>query len=192
MIEKKSSIEYAIVDIETTGSQVSGSGITEVAILIHDGIAIIERYETLINPQKPIPYFIQGLTGISNEMVWDSPRFHEVADKIYSLLEDRVFVAHNVNFDHSFLKHHFELAGYSLNVSKLCTVKLSRKIKPGLASYSLGKLCDALSIPLVNRHRAMGDAEATAMLFSKLIDWDADGHINGILKEEKPKGSKLP
>ena len=191
MLKENASIEYAIVDIETTGGHAADGGITEVAILIHDGSAIIDRYETLINPQRPIPYFIQALTGIDNEMVIEQPPFYEVAKTIYSLLEGRVFVAHNVNFDYSFLKHQLALAGYTLNVSKLCTVRMSRKIKPGLKSYSIGRLCDVLNIPIENRHRAMGDAEATSILFSKLLDWDKDGHREGMLKR-MAKEQQLP
>lgn len=195
MPKEKTSIEYAIVDIETTGGHAADGGITEVAILIHDGKRIIDRYETLINPQRTIPYFIQALTGIDNEMVAEQPPFHNIAKRIYSLLESRVFVAHNVNFDYSFIKHHLGLAGYILNVSKLCTVRMSRKIKPGLKSYSLGRLCDALNIPIENRHRAMGDAEATAILFSKLLEWDKEGHREVMLKSmvrEQQLPSNLP
>src|SRR5690606_31273963 len=99
--------------------------------------------------------------------------------------------AHNVNFDYSFIKHHLENAGYSFNAQRLCTVRLSRKIKPGLKSYSLGKLCDALSIPLIDRHRAVGDATATAILFSRLLEWDTEGHISGMLVK-KSKEQQLP
>jgi DNA polymerase-3 subunit epsilon len=193
--KENTSIEYAIVDIETTGGHAVDGGITEVAILIHDGKRIINRYETLINPQRTIPYFIQALTGIDNEMLAEQPPFHKVAKKIYSLLESRVFVAHNVNFDYSFIKHHLGLAGHILNVSKLCTVRMSRKIKPGLKSYSLGRLCDALNIPIENRHRAMGDAEATAILFSRLLEWDKEGHREVMLKrmvKEQQLPSNLP
>lgn len=195
MPKENTSIEYAIVDIETTGGHAVDGGITEVAILIHDGKRIIDRYETLINPQRTIPYFIQALTGIDNEMLAEQPPFHKVAKKIYSLLESRVFVAHNVNFDYSFIKHHLGLAGHILNVSKLCTVRMSRKIKPGLKSYSLGRLCDALNIPIENRHRAMGDAEATAILFSRLLEWDKEGHREVMLKrmvKEQQLPSNLP
>ncbi len=195
MLKENKSLEYAIVDIETTGGHAAGSGITEVAIIIHDGKSIIDRYETLINPERPIPYFIQILTGINNGMVEEYPPFYEVAKKIYSLLDGRVFVAHNVNFDYSFLKHHLELAGYKFAATKLCTVRMSRKIKPGMKSYSLGRLCDALDIPLKNRHRAMGDAEATAILFSKLLEWDTGGHRGGVLQnlyKEQRLPSSLP
>src|SRR5690606_30538945 len=182
---------YAIVDIETTGGYASGSGITEVAVRIHDGQKVIERFESLINPQCPILLSLQALTGITPEMVVDSPIFSALAPRIFELLNGRVFVAHNVNFDYSFLKHHLELAGFTLGTQKLCTVRLSRKIRPGLSSYSLGRLCDTLSIPINNRHRAAGDAEATAILFGKLLEWDIDGHIGSMLKK-KSKHQQLP
>lgn len=182
---------YAIVDIETTGGYASGSGITEVAICIHNGIEIVDRYETLINPQRHIPLSIQALTGISNEMVADSPPFSEVAGAIFEKLKDCVFVAHNVNFDYSFIKHHLMLAGIDFSAPKLCTVRLARKIKPGLRSYSLGKLCDSLHIPIHNRHRAGGDAAATAILFSELLSGDTENVIAGMLKKTS-KEAQLP
>ncbi|SEI39222.1 DNA polymerase-3 subunit epsilon [Dyadobacter koreensis] len=182
---------YAVVDIETTGGFASGSGITEIAILIHDGNAVIEHYETLINPQKPIPLSIQVLTGINDQMVEDAPLFSEVAAKIHQLLSGCVFIAHNVNFDYSFVKHHLSLAGFSFDAPRLCTVRMSRQIKPGLKSYSLGKLCDALGIKIENRHRAGGDAQATAILFSRLLSWDLEGHIPAMLKRNS-KDQHLP
>jgi DNA polymerase-3 subunit epsilon len=184
--------EFAIVDIETTGGYAAASGITEIAIIIHDGENIIERFETLINPGKNIPLYIQSLTGIDNEMVAASPYFEDIAVQIFKLLQGRVFVAHSVNFDYSFLKHHLEVAGYNLNVPKLCTVRLSRKIVPGLASYSLGRLCDSLQIPLHNRHRAGGDAAATAILFSQLMKWDKQGMIAAMLKRNSKEQSLPP
>src|SRR5690606_26375562 len=162
-------MEYAIVDIETTGGFAAGSGITEIAIHIHDGTAVIQTYETLVNPQRPIPLYITALTGIDNGMVEDSPLFSDIAERVYELLSGRVFVAHNVNFDYSFIKHHLGEAGYAVDLPRLCTVRLGRKCWPGLPSYSLGKLCRSLSIPLRNEHRAGGDAEATAVLFSRIL-----------------------
>src|SRR6185437_2393670 len=147
---------YAIVDIETTGSYAANNGITELAIVLYDGNKIVDRFESLVNPQMPIPRYIQVLTGILPEMMESAPLFSEMADRVYTLLKDAVFVAHNVNFDYSFIKFHLESCGYSLNSKKLCTVRLSRKLFPGLAGYSLGKLCRELNIPLENRHRAGG------------------------------------
>lgn len=173
---------YAIVDIETTGSYAAGNGITEVAIVITDGKEILHFYETLVNPHQSIPYFIQSLTGINNEMVAHAPSFNEVAGQIFELLQDKVFVAHNVNFDYSFLKHHLADAGYDFDARKLCTVRLSRKILPGLKSYSLGKLCMQVGINLANHHRAGGDAMATADLFKMLVEHDKENVIAGMLK----------
>ena len=174
---------YAIVDIETTGGHASANGITEIAICIHNGKKVIERYETLVNPQRDIPIYIRALTGISNEMVSNAPLFDEVAADIYHLLNGKIFVAHNVNFDHSFVKYHLSQAGYDLQCNKLCTVRLGRKILPGLPSYSLGKLCHSLGIDNESRHRAGGDADATAKLFSILLQNDKDGHITSALKQ---------
>ena len=161
---------YAIVDIETTGGQPAQDGITEIAIFLHDGTRIVDSYATLINPERVIPAFIQRLTGITNEMVQDAPTFPEVARKLVEFTDGCVFVAHNVRFDYSFIKKAFADLGYTYSRKTLCTVRLSRALLPGLPSYSLGKLCAAIAIPLEHRHRAFGDAQATAHLFTRLMD----------------------
>ncbi|WP_118951548.1 exonuclease domain-containing protein [Taibaiella helva] len=184
-------MEFAIVDIETTGGYAAGSSITEIAILIHDGKKVCDRYETLVNPQRPVPLSIQLLTGIDDAMLAHSPAFDEIAGKVYELLNGRIFVAHSVNFDYSFIRHQLEAAGFTFSASKLCTVRLSRKVRPGLPSYSLGRLCDTLDIPLSNRHRAGGDADATAILFSRLCAWDTEGHLQAMLKKQS-KEQTLP
>lgn len=183
--------EFAIVDIETTGGNASGSRITEIAILIHDGEQILDRFETLVNPEKEIPLPIFVLTGINNEMVRDAPLFGDIAEKVFTMLKDRIFVAHNVNFDYSFVKHQLELEGYAFSAPKLCTVRMSRKICPGFHSYSLGSLCNRLGIEIENRHRAGGDAEATAILFGKLWAWDTEGIIQEMIKKNS-KEQQLP
>jgi DNA polymerase-3 subunit epsilon len=174
---------YAIVDIETTGGHASANGITEIAICIHDGKKVVKRFETLVNPQRDIPIYISALTGITNEMVREAPPFEDVAADIYHLIHGKIFVAHNVNFDFSFVRYHLAAAGYDLQANKLCTVRLGRKILPGLPSYSLGRLCKHLGIDNQSRHRAMGDAEATAELFTLLLNSDTDNHIKQSLKQ---------
>lgn len=174
--------EYAIVDIETTGGNASGSRITEICIIIHDGVNVVDRWETLVNPQKEIPLPIFALTGINNEMVAGAPVFDDIVEKVFDMLSGRVFVAHNVNFDHSFIKHELELSGFKWTTRKLCTVRAARKIKPGLPSYSLGNLCRSLDIPLLQAHRAGGDADATAMLLSRLLLWDEADEITKMIK----------
>lgn len=176
-------MEYAIVDIETTGGNASSGSITEIAIRIFDGNRIIDSYETLVKPHHAIPPYVASLTGIDDAMVENCLPFGGVAKDVFAMLEGRTFVAHNVNFDYSFLKHHLGNAGYHYTAPKLCTIRMSRKIRPGLPSYSLGNLCDSLDISLASRHRAGGDADATAMLFSKLLSWDLDGVIPAMLNE---------
>lgn len=165
-------LKFAIVDIETTGGFASGNGMTEIAIILHNGTEEEGRYSSLINPGMSIPRHITALTGISNEMVVHAPLFEDIAPMIYQLLQNRIFVAHNVNFDFSFVQNQLSACGFPLKVKKLCTVRMSRQIFPGLASYSLGNLCRAISIPINNRHRAEGDASATALLFKKLMEAD--------------------
>lgn len=175
--------EYAIVDIETTGGNASHSRITEIAIIIYDGTHIIDRWESLVNPQKFISPAIFALTGIDNELVRDAPTFDEISDKVFEMLNDRIFVAHNVNFDYSFVRHELEAAGLKWTATKLCTVRAARKIRPGFPSYSLGRLCTSLDISLENRHRAGGDADATTILLSKLLEWDSDGEIAKMIRK---------
>jgi DNA polymerase-3 subunit epsilon len=182
---------YAIVDIETTGGHASANGITEIAICIHDGKKVTKRFSTLVNPRREIPIYIRALTGITNEMVADAPPFEEVAADIYHMLHGKIFVAHNVNFDYSFVRYHLAAAGYELQCNKLCTVRLGRKILPGLPSYSLGKLCRHLGIDNESRHRAAGDAEATAQLFSLMLQKDTEKHITQALKQNS-KEQVLP
>lgn len=173
---------YAVVDIETTGSYAAANGITEIAIVVHDGHKVLHFFESLVNPGVPIPYFIQRLTGITNEMVAKAPSFTEIAAQVNDLLQDKVFVAHNVNFDYSFVKYHLQAAGYDLVTQKLCTIRLARKVMPGLPGYALGKITQRLNITHANHHRAGGDALATADLLAILTEKDDQGAIAAMLK----------
>jgi len=168
---------YAIVDIETTGGYAAAHGIMEISIHVFDGSTVVKKFETLINPRQSIPRYIQAMTGITDEMVASAPLFEEVAGAVYDHLTDNVFIAHNVNFDYSFVKSHLEACGYQYNAKRLCTVRLSRKIFPGFPSYGLGKLCRSLDIQIYNRHRAGGDAEATVKVFQKLLENDSQQYI---------------
>jgi DNA polymerase-3 subunit epsilon len=182
---------YAILDIETTGGNSGFEKITEIAIYIHDGTRIVNEYATLINPEKFVPPFISRLTGITNEMLEDAPRFFEVAKKIVEITEGKIIVGHNVQFDYGFIKEEFRSLGYSFSRDKLCTVKLSRKLLPGHRSYSLGNICQELGIANESRHRAAGDALATVKLFELLLEKNRDGVIeNSMLGDQKQM--KLP
>jgi DNA polymerase-3 subunit epsilon len=182
---------YAIVDIETTGGYAERHKITEVAIFIHDGTQVVDTWSSLINPSHYLPGYITGLTGITTAMLQDAPPFAEVAAKIHELLKDKIFVAHNVHFDYSFIKKELEASGFNFNAKKLCTVRLTRKLVPGLKSYSLGNITAHFRVPIHDRHRAGGDAKATAILFDKLLRMDRNSAIQQLLKKTN-KEMRLP
>lgn len=171
---------FAVVDVETTGGSYQNARLTEIAIYLFNGNQIVREFSTLINPEQPIPYMITRLTGITDAMVADAPKFFEVAREIVEITEGAVFVGHNVAFDYNFVRHEFKSLGFNYKRPTLCTVKLSRKILPGYESYSLGNLCCSIGIPINNRHRAAGDALATAYLLKRLIETDADQIYNQI------------
>ncbi|MCB0520195.1 MAG: GIY-YIG nuclease family protein [Lewinellaceae bacterium] len=160
---------FAIVDIETTGGKAARDKITEIAIVLHNGQSVVDTFESLINPEVPIPYGITELTGITNEMVADAPRFFEVAKQVVKMTEGAVFVAHNVRFDYSFVQEEFRRLGFTYIRKQLCTVRLARKAFPGFHSYSLGNLILAMGLKAGDRHRAMGDTMATVDLFERIL-----------------------
>ncbi len=182
---------YSVVDIETTGNGYKGQKITEISIFIFDGEKIIDEFTSLVNPEQKIPYFITNLTGITEAMVRTAPKFYEIAKKVAEITKDTVFVAHNVNFDYNIIRDEFKSLGFDFKRKKLCTVRLSRKIIPGLASYSLGNICSAEGIEIAARHRAKGDAEATVELFRRLIKRDHKFTINSFLNA-KSREATLP
>ena len=163
---------YAIVDIETTGGRSRSDKITEVGIVLFDGEKITDEFSTLINPEQKIPYRITQITGIDDKMVKNAPKFYEVARQVFTMTENRIFIAHNVNFDYGFLRAEFESLGGTFKRKKLCTVQMSRKLMPGKRSYSLGNLSKELGIVNEARHRALGDAKATTELFKHLLNLD--------------------
>ncbi len=168
---------YCVVDIETTGNRMSGNRMTEICIVRMRGDTILDKYSSLIDPEVLIPDYITTLTGIDNAMVASEPVFADVAEDILNFTKDCIFVAHNVNFDYNVLRNEFKRIDHDFKRKKLCTVRLSRELIPGMNSYSLGKLCDAIDIPLINRHRAEGDTDATVILFQKLLTMDKDGAV---------------
>ena len=163
---------YAIVDVETTGLSPAAEKITEIAVYIHDGKQIVDEFQTLVNPEKKIPYRIVQMTGINNTMVHEAPKFYEVAKKIVEITKDKVLVGHNVRFDYNFIRNEFRSLGFDFRRKTLDTVRLSRKLIPGRRNYSLATLCADLGIENQARHRAAGDALATAQLFDLLLSID--------------------
>ncbi|MFY0630421.1 MAG: GIY-YIG nuclease family protein [Flavobacteriaceae bacterium] len=182
---------YAVVDIETTGNGYKGQKITEISIFIFDGKKVIDEFTSLVNPEQTIPAFITNLTGITDAMVRTAPKFYEIAKKVQELTEGTIFVAHNVNFDYNIIQSEFKSLGFDFKRKKLCTIRLSRKIIPGLNSYSLGNICSTEGIEILGRHRAKGDAEATVELFRRLIERDDNFTINSFLNP-KSRQATLP
>ena len=176
---------YAVVDLETTGGSVSDSRIMEIAIYVFDGEKIVDEFHSLVNPNSEIPPFISQITGITYDMIRDAPQFYEVAKQVVEITEGCIFVAHNARFDYSFIKKEFKELGYNYDRKQLCTLKLSRRLIPGMDGYGLGKLTRQLGIPLRNRHRAFGDARATVEVLRILLDRDEN-----LIREEVRKELK--
>ncbi len=155
---------YVVVDVETTGGKGENHRVTEIgAVKVRNG-EVVDRFQTLLNPQRTIPPNIVRLTGITPAMVEDAPYFMDIADDFETFMEDAIFVAHNVEFDYGFISREFARLGRSFRHAKLCTCSSMRKLYPGHRSYSLASLCQQYDIPLRQHHRALCDAEAAAEL----------------------------
>jgi len=183
---------YAVVDLETTGGKASMEKIIEVAIVLFDGEKIIDTYESLIHPERSIPWNITRLTGIKDEMLIDAPKFYEVAKKIVEMTEGAIFVAHNVRFDYQFLREEFGRLGFTFSRKQLCTVRLSRKAFPGLKGYGLSKLIDHFNIPIAARHRAMGDTMATVDVLRRVLATEGNEEMTRDMINQGVKESRLP
>jgi len=187
---------YAIIDVETTGGVARHERITEIAIVLHDGQAVVDSFSTLINPERSIPWNITMVTGITDEMVAQAPRFYEVAKQIVQMTEGAVFVAHNVSFDYSFVREEFARLGFTFSRKQLCTVRLARKVFPGLPSYSLSNLKKHFGIEAERSHRALDDTLATVQIFEKILAQQSGGTIkslvnHGIREAKLPSGITL-
>ncbi|MDO6517054.1 exonuclease domain-containing protein [Zobellia uliginosa] len=176
---------YTILDIETTGGKYNEEGITEIAIHKFDGHKVVDKFISLVNPEKDIQPFVVKLTGINNKMLQTAPKFHEVAKRIVEITEDTVLVAHNAQFDYRILRTEFRRLGYNFERKTLCTVELSKRLIPEAESHSLGKLVRSLGIAVSDRHRANGDALATLKLFKVLLSKDLDKTIlKSVIRKE--------
>jgi len=163
--------EFCVVDVETTGMSSAFCRIIEIGIVKIRELKIVESYSTFLNPGCEIPYFITELTGISNSDVYDAPYFEEVAEKVKEYIGKSVLTGHNLQFDLSFLKKAFSIYNEEEKIENplLCTLRLSRKIYSMLPSKSLGAVAKHLNIKHLNKHRALGDATATARILIKMI-----------------------
>ena len=174
---------YSIIDLETTGGKYKKEGITEIAIYRFDGKNVIDSFISLVNPEKTIHPFVEKLTGITQSLVKDAPRFYQIAKKIIEITEDTIIVAHNAQFDYRMIKQEFDRLGYNYNKKTLCTIEFSKTILPKIKSYKLDNLAMSLNVKISNRHRADGDALATLKIFKLLLKRDKGEKIlNELIK----------
>lgn len=174
--------EFVVFDLETTGAKAPPCRITEIgAYRVKDG-AVKEEFQTLVNPETPIPPFITSLTGISDEMVRDAPLFADIACDFLDFIGDSILVAHNSGFDMRFLNHEISLifGKYKLRNPCLCTVQLSRKLLPDILNHKLKTVAEHYEIELVNHHRASADAYATAHIFVNLLNKLNENGVNDL------------
>ncbi len=184
---------YAVVDVETTGGAARYERIIEIAVVLHDGERVVDTFDTLIYPERSIPWHITQITGISDEMVANAPRFFEVAKQIVEMTRDAVFVAHNASFDYGFLREEFARLGYTYTCrQRLCTVRLTRKVFPGLASYSLDNLRKHFGIASERAHRALDDALAAARLLELALSTQGGTAQAQALLRNEIQASRLP
>ena len=183
---------FAVVDVETTGGSAVYDRITEVAAVLIDDGQVVAAFETLVYPGVAIPPFITRLTGIDDSMVTGRPRFEVVVPRLQELLAGRVLVAHNASFDHAFLKQAYARAGQRLEVERLCTVRLARRLVPGLRSYRLDSVLAHFGIECRARHRAGGDAEATAELLLRLLNLAAATGARSLPALLRLQGQPIP
>jgi DNA polymerase III epsilon subunit family exonuclease len=162
---------FVVFDLETTGAKSPPCRITEIGAYRVLGGVVLEKFETLVNPETPIPWFITQLTGITDEMVSGAPLFRDVAHDFLSFIGDSILVAHNSGFDMRFLNCEIGrvYGGYKMANPCLCTVQLSRKLLPNIENHKLKTLAAHYAIDLVNHHRAAADAYATAHVFVNLL-----------------------
>lgn len=165
-------VAFAVVDVETTGSRAGGSDrVTEVAVVVVQGARCDIAYETLVNPERPIPAMVTAITRITDAMVRKAPTFDVVADEVLAALAGRIFVAHNVRFDWRFVVSELKRArALGLDGQRLCTVRLARSLVPGLPSYGLDTLTSYFGFENPARHRAGGDALITGRVLQRLLD----------------------
>jgi DNA polymerase-3 subunit epsilon len=178
----------AFIDLETTGANPAQDRITEIGIVEVDGDSV-SRWSTLVNPERSIPEFIQRMTGISNDMVADAPRFDAVADELAARLKGRLFVAHNARFDYGFVRHEFRRLGRGFQADVLCTVRLSRALFPEHHRHNLDSLIERHRLAASDRHRALADAELIWQFWQRLRrDVETERMLDAIQQQLKRPG----
>lgn len=183
---------YAIIDVESTGGKIEEEAIIDIAILRFDGHRIVDQFHSLVNPEREIQPFVTSLTGITSKMVQTAPKFYELAKRIVEITNDAVLVAHNTQFDYRILKEEFHRLGFDFKSATLCTVELAQRLLRDHDSFKLDKLAKALGIPISNRHRALGDAEATLSLLKILREKDPLNEVERLITRTIKESDALP
>lgn len=185
---------FVVVDLETTGGSAIYDRVIEVAALRVQGGRVLDRFETLVNPGVSVPPFITRLTGISTAMVSGRPRLEAALPALGAFIGSAPVVAHNAAFDHAFLSAAFRRAAIPWEAEKVCTLRLARRLIPGLHSYKLDSLCAHLGLAYVQRHRAGPDADATVALLTCLLERAAERGVEGLGQllqvQKEPIGSR--
>lgn len=185
-------VTYAIIDVESTGGKIEEEAIIDIAILRFDGHRVVDQFHSLVNPEREIQPFVTSLTGITPKMVQTAPKFYELAKRIVEITKDAVLVAHNTQFDYRILKEEFHRLGFDFKSATLCTVELAQRLLKDHESFKLDKLAKALGIPISNRHRALGDAEATLSLLKILREKDPLNEAERMLTRTIRESDTLP
>jgi len=185
-------MRFAIVDIETTGGSPLNHRIVEIGIVLVEEGQIVSKFHSLVNPEMNIPYNVILIHGITNEMVESAPTFSEIASDIQEMTKGAVFVAHSVAFDFGFVKAEFTRIEQLYERKRLCTVRLSKRLLPGLKSHSLASLCQFYKIENARAHRALQDAEATARIFFELNQIAGFELVVADFLDRKSKEMSLP
>lgn len=185
MLDEKN---FTIVDLETTGGSPFFNRVIEVGLLRVVKGEVVEEYQTLVNPEMPLPEFITKITGLEDQDLINAPLFSEIADDLLSKFEDAIFVAHNSQFDYGFLKEEYRRLGYSFNLPQLCTVRLSRALFPEHKHHNLSALIERYEFECENRHRAFDDARVL-WDFLKLMN---NSHDQVIFQEVLKKQIRTP
>jgi len=185
------SCTFAVVDVETTGASAArGDRVTEIAVYTLSNGVVERVLDTLIDPERPIPRYITQLTRITDEMVRGQPTFADVADQIADALAGRVFAAHNARFDWAFVARELQRTRHlDIDGPRVCTVQLTRRLVPGLRSRGLDSVAQYFGVEIPDRHRAAGDAKATATILAKLLGLAADRGV-GTLEDLQQLGRR--
>lgn len=183
---------FTIIALQTTGKDIRNARIIEIGLVRIKNGSVVDKFVSLVDPEQRIPDQVTARTGIDDRTVRNAPTFAEIAGKVDAMTQDAVFTAHQVSLAYHVVRSEFRYLGHNFYRPKLCTHRLAKKIVPNLFSYELDKLCGSLGVPLIDRHRAEDRADATAILFQRLLALDGDFVIMDGFLSPKPVGKPLP